>query len=93
MGGIVNALPITTLETIEHLDFEPETPCEHSSHDGMSHKADLLVRVTMGCCGAQTRVIGICFSVWHEMATGLRCTFCGHEDSREFFWRVVEVLS
>jgi hypothetical protein len=87
-------LHVTTLETIGHLDFEPETPCEHSQHSDLpSHRADLLVRVTLPCCGAPGAVIAICLAVWNLCGSGMRCKHCHHTAPRDFFWTVLEVLS
>jgi hypothetical protein len=85
---------VTTLETIEHLDFEPETPCEHSAHAGITaHPADLLIRVKCPNCPRAT-VLGVCFEMWAWAGdSGILCRFCHWRGPRDAYWTVLEVLS
>jgi hypothetical protein len=85
---------VTTLETIGHLDFEPETPCEYSRHaQKPSHAADLLIRSTCIAC-SDAVVLGICLNVWHQARRReLICRDCGAVMTRDEAWKVLEVLS
>jgi len=85
---------LTTLETIGHLDFEPETPCEHSQHADMeSHPADLLIRARCPDC-PHHKVFGMCLERWtYAGVHGIYCRDCGWTGVREQYWKILEVLS
>lgn len=84
-----------TLETIEYLDFKPETPCEDDYHAALpAHKADFLVKSIYPCCHPHiTDVHAMCRAMWDVAAHGLECGECGALRSRAEVWTILEVLS
>jgi hypothetical protein len=81
---------VTVLETIEHLDFAFEPPCEHSNHGVApwhSGPAALVVMTFQHCSGVIGQV-ALCESAWNYAATaGIHCSGCKTLLPREHAWR------
>jgi hypothetical protein len=85
---------ITELETIEHLDFQPELPCEHSNHEygHVPHRpAAYLIWGHTSCCG-QNREFLLCERGWQLGGRGVMCSRCGAVYPREQVWTILKVL-
>ncbi len=84
--------------TLEHLDFTPELPCEHSQHETLPDRhhgnAWGLVESHPPCrCPSRAGQLAICRPVWeHAGATGLLCPDCGVSGPRAEFWSLVATL-
>ncbi len=84
--------------TLEHLDFTPELPCEHSQHEVRSwHAGKAWGLVEVSCLGPRCPRIGrrlaLCRAAWdHAGATGVLCSACGVSGKRSEFWSLVATL-
>jgi hypothetical protein len=91
MGGIVNALPITTLETIEHLDFDHKPPCEHAFHHG-AQAAIFVIRFNPHC-DRVPRTFLVCLACWERVGVvGLFCVTCHADRDRDDAWTIIRVI-
>lgn len=99
---IVAPSPVTTpdammsLTAIEHLDFEPEVPCEHSHHEsgeyGHSGPGWALVATRCPKCGDGATYV-CCRGWWDYSSTGvLTCPNCCAMGRRDDLVRIVQVL-
>jgi hypothetical protein len=79
---MTTAPPEQDLDTIEHLDFEHEIPCEYPEHERFGEgSADWAIRfkgTPCGCSGVMTRMI--CDPCWCYMLRKhhgmVRCRHC-----------------
>lgn len=86
--------------TIEHLDFEPVIPCEHSAH--ATRHADgpamfLARRDTCPKCGRTAKTYSICLYGRELMGrSGIRCPLhrggCGHTSTRDERLTILRVI-
>lgn len=87
-------IPVTTAETIAHLDFNPEIPCEHSAHGRHpNHDGPARFLIESHCpgCGDVDRFY-LCEPGWKNAKT-LSCADCGGGSfPRDECWRIVSVL-
>ena len=100
---IVAPSPVTTpdammsLAAIEHLDFEPEVPCEHSQHASgrYGHHGPGWALVELDCpCGRGGRYVA-CRSWWLLLCSSgraPRCGICGTRATVGVTLRIVRVL-
>ena len=85
---------------IEHLDFEPTIPCEHSAH--AARHADepamfLVGRDACPRCGRSAKTYALCLSGWELMGrVGIRCPphrgGCGYESPRDERMTILRVI-
>lgn len=85
--------PTQVTTAIEHLDFTPALPCEHSWHGrGGIHSGPARFILDAGCPACPDRVsLLICESGWAGSRT-LHCDDCGAVGPRDSFWRIVGVI-
>jgi hypothetical protein len=79
--------------TIEHLDFTPEIPCEHSQHHlgifGHEGPAHYLVRVDPPCgCAPPADYFYICKGGYHDPSP-VRCWECLKEYPAPQVWHII----
>ena len=88
----------TGLDVLEHLDFDPEPPCEHSNHGKTRwHQGPgeiLLANTGNRCsgCGYTIRATHmlICRPAFeHANRVGFRCDQCRTVHPRDHWWTVV----
>ena len=103
VAPIVAPSPVTTpdammsLTAIEHLDFEPEVPCEHSQHASgrYGHHGPGWALVELDCpCGRGGRYVA-CRSWWLLLCSSgraPRCGICGTRATVGVTLRIVQVL-
>lgn len=87
-------LPVTTLETIDHLDWERVPPYEHSQHatKHADEPAAYLVAGLCPQCAARTLLL-ICESGWADLGRGpTRCTECDDRSERDDALWIVRVI-
>jgi hypothetical protein len=90
----MNALPVTTLETIEHLDFDHEESCEYSQHARWTPEdapADLLIHYRCSLC-AHSKYMGMCRPCYQRAPEHLHCVKCLKVDTKANSWRIVGAL-
>ena len=86
-----------SLTAIEHLDFEPEVPCEHSQHASgrYGHHGPGWALVELDCpCGRGGRYVA-CRSWWLLLCSSgraPRCGICGTRATVGVTLRIVRVL-
>lgn len=82
----------TIATTIEHLDFTPSLPCEHSQHARHGDApATLYVDATCRECGDSARYL-LCLPGYARMRT-VHCNECGTFATRDEMVTVLEVLA
>ena len=86
--------------TIEHLDFEPTIPCEHSEH-GERHADEpamfLVRRHACPMCGRAANTYALCLYGWEYLGrVNVRCTRsrggCGYAMSRDEWLTILRVI-
>ena len=84
------------LTTIEHLDFDPEIPCDHPQHPSGLYGHDgpgwALIEVIHPCFEGLRRII--CEGGWaNACIAGTLCPVCHKHLSREQTWRIIGRLA
>ena len=94
---VVSPDAMMSLAAIEHLDFEPEVPCEHSQHASgrYGHHGPGWALVELDCpCGRGGRYVA-CRSWWLLLCSSgraPRCGICGTRATVGVTLRIVRVL-
>lgn len=87
-------LPVTTLETVDHLDWEHVPPCEHSQHTDCHPDEPAAYLVAGLCPSCSNRILYlICAPGWDLLKVGLlHCMVCDDLSARDDALWVVRVI-